>query len=492
MKFVVRLHAEITIKSRAVQKRHGKILTNNLRKILARDDASIDIKPMWDRIEVNATAKAAASEQSVRQAVRERLINTPGISWFAEVIERPLSDFDDLAHWVGQHWLQRIENSTFCVRVKRQGQHDFNSLQLERHIGGYLLAHSKHSAVKLTQPQQTINLQIINQVVQLVGRREQGLGGYPLPTQETVLSLISGGFDSSVASYEFIRRGARTHFCFFNLGGDPHEAAVRQICYYLWQRFSASHPLKFISINFAPVVEDILTHCDNGLMGVVLKRQMLRAASRAAAYLKAQALVTGDAMGQVSSQTLSNLKIIDSATDALVLRPLITQDKQSIVDVARQIGVEPLARSIPEYCGVISDKPTVIAQRLALQAEEDKLDQELLRQVVNDAQVLSMQDIATEAERKTQFDVSTSDKSEQVIIDIRSPEAADNAPLQHSSMVLKIPFFKLQSEFAKLDAKRHYLLYCDQGVMSKMQVLLLQEAGYSNVSVLTENEGKLT
>lgn len=492
MKFVVRLHAEITIKSRAVRKRHSKILTSNLRKILARSDASFDIKSRWDRIEVNATAKDGLSDDQLRQAVTERLSNTPGISWFSEVIERPLTEFDELASWVAEHWLNRIENQTFCVRIKRQGQHSFSSLQLERRIGGYLLSRSNNAAVKLNHPQLTINLQINDQVVQLLGSRQQGLGGYPLPTQETTLSLVSGGFDSSVASYEFMRRGARTHFCFFNLGGDTHEAAVKQICYHLWQRFSASHPLKFISVNFAPVVEDILRNCDSGLMGVVLKRQMLRAASRVAAYLKAQALITGDAMGQVSSQTLSNLKVVDAATETLVLRPLITKDKQEIIDLARQIGVEPLAKSIPEYCGVISDKPTVMANGSALEAEEEKLDQALLKQVVNDAEILSMQDIATQSDRQTKVNETHPQSTEQVIIDIRSPAEAQSTPLQHPLAVITIPFFKLLSEFGQLDSQRHYLLYCAQGVMSKMQVLLLQEAGYHNVSVLTEDKGKIS
>ena len=136
-------------------------------------------------------------------------------------------------------------------------------------------------------------------MVHLIGERIDGLGGFPIPTQETVLSLLSGGFDSGVASYEFIRRGARTHFCFFNLGGDAHEVAVRQIAYFLWKKYSSSHPIKFISVDFAPIVDDILTNVDNGQMGVVLKRQMLRAAARVAHYVKAQALVTGEAIGQV-------------------------------------------------------------------------------------------------------------------------------------------------------------------------------------------------
>ncbi|WP_370215558.1 tRNA uracil 4-sulfurtransferase ThiI [Idiomarina sp.] len=478
MKFVVRLHAEITIKSRSVRKRYGKVLTNNLRKVLADIDSGLYVKWLWDRIEVST----AADDDQARQAIIDKLSCTPGISWFAEVIERPLDEFEALSEWVAQFWLEKIAQQTFAVRVKRKGHHDFSSQQLERYIGGYLLEHQPTARVQLKSPEHEITLQIIEQNIQLVGERRQGLGGFPIPTQETVLSLMSGGFDSSVASFEFIRRGARTHFCFFNLGGDAHEVAVKQICHYLWERFTKSHPIKFVSVDFAPIVEDILTNVDNGAMGVVLKRQMLRAATRVGYFLKAQALVTGEAIGQVSSQTLANLQVIDKATDTLVLRPLITADKQTIVDQAKRIGTEALAKTIPEYCGVISNKPTVKANEQAILAEEEKLDMNLIEHVVRNAQVLSMQDIADAAQQQVQLKQTESDKPK-VIVDIRTAEEIEDDPLTTSLNVIEMPFFKVQSEFVKLDDSKHYLLYCSQGVMSKMQTLLLQEAGYDNVSV---------
>ncbi len=89
-------------------------------------------------------------------------------------------------------------------------------------------------------------------------------------------------------------------------------------------------------------------------MGVVLKRMMVRAASKVAERYGVQALVTGEALGQVSSQTLTNLRLIDNVSDTLILRPLISHDKEHIIDLARKIGTEDFARTMPEYCGVIS------------------------------------------------------------------------------------------------------------------------------------------
>ncbi|TMP13419.1 tRNA 4-thiouridine(8) synthase ThiI, partial [Pseudoalteromonas ruthenica] len=91
--------------------------------------------------------------------------------------------------------------------------------------------------------------------------------GFPLPTQEDVLSLISGGFDSGVATYQMMRKGARTHFLFFNLGGAAHEIGVKQVSHFLWNRFSSTHKVKFITVDFEPVVAEILENVENGQMG---------------------------------------------------------------------------------------------------------------------------------------------------------------------------------------------------------------------------------
>src|SRR5690625_7458097 len=122
----------------------------------------------------------------------------------------------------------------------------------------------------------------------------------------------------------------RTHYCCFNLGGRAHEIAVKQVAYFLWQKFGASHSVKFVTVPFEGVVAEILEHVDNAYMGVILKRMMLRAATDVAEALKLPALVTGESVAQVSSQTLPNLRVIERVDDEVVLRPLLTKDKGDI------------------------------------------------------------------------------------------------------------------------------------------------------------------
>ena len=319
----------------------------------------------------------------------------------------------------------------------------------------------------------------------MVDQRHQGLGGFPLGTQESVLSLISGGFDSGVSSYKLLKRGSRVHYCFFNLGGAAHEIGVKQVAYHLWERFGASHRVKFVSVPFEPVVAEILEKVDNGQMGVVLKRMMMRAARKVADNLAIEGLVTGEALGQVSSQTLRNLSVIDQVTDMLILRPLVATDKQEIIDCAREIGTAEISETIPEYCGVISQRPTVKAVMSKIENEEANFDMSLIDKVVAEAQTLDIKDIATAAkEQVTEIESVSGFSADDIVLDIRSADEQEDKPLQIDGVEVKhLPFFKLGSQFETLAQDKTYLLYCDRGVMSQLQALYLKEAGFDNVKV---------
>ena len=257
------------------------------------------------------------------------------------------------------------------------------------------------------------------------------------------------------------------------------------MAYHLWQKYGESHKVKFISVPFDPVVTEILEKIDNGQMGVILKRMMMRAAAKIARRMGVEALVTGEAMGQVSSQTLTNLNVIDRCTDHLILRPLIAMDKQDIINISRQIGTEDLSKTIPEYCGVISQRPTVKAVLSKIEAEELKFSEDLIDRVVEAAVMIDIKEIATSMETKiTATETVDGINAGEVIIDVRAPEEEEQSPLNISGVEVKtIPFFRLATQFADLDKSKTYLLYCDRGVMSKLQALYLQEQGYENVKV---------
>ncbi|MEW6996765.1 tRNA uracil 4-sulfurtransferase ThiI [Colwelliaceae bacterium BS250] len=484
MKFIVKLQSEIAMKSRPVRKRFTKILDSSIRNVLRRVDEQVRTTVHWDKIEVTSANTDAVN----RIAVIDTLKCIPGISFFLEVQETGFTDLHDIFEKTLALHKDSLENKSFCVRAKRSGEHDFNSLKLEQYIGGGLNQSVESARVQLKNPDVTVRLEVKDKQLFSITERHKGLGGFPIASQEDVLSLMSGGFDSAVSSFQMIKRGARTHYCFFNLGGSAHEVGVKQISYYLWDKFGASHKVKFFTVDFEPVVAEILENVENGQMGVILKRMMMRAATKIADRMGVQALVTGEALGQVSSQTLTNLNVIDRVTDLLILRPLVVYDKQDIIDLARQIGTEEYSKTIPEYCGVISQKPTVRAVISKIEAEEAKFDMNVLDEVVANTRMMDIRDIGkeTEAEIQAVATIETVDSAghDNVVVDIRSPEEEDAAPLEIENIeVVHIPFYKLATQFGDLAKDKTYLLYCDRGVMSQLQALYLHDNGFMNVKV---------
>ena len=479
MKFIIKLFPEIMIKSDSVRKRFIKILTSNIRNVLLRETENVAVIRNWDFIEVRAKVAEEAP------MVLNLLKRTPGIHHILEVEEYPFETMHDIFEQTLAQVREELEGKTFCVRVRRKGKHEFRSLDVERYVGGGLNQHIETASVKLTKPDVTVRIDIDNDKMLLVKARHEGLGGDPIGTQEDVLSLISGGFDSGVSSYMLIRRGSRVHYCFFNLGGAAHEIGVKQMAYHIWSRYSTSHKVRFVAINFENVVGEILEKVDNGQMGVVLKRMMVRAASKIAERFDIQAIVTGEALGQVSSQTLTNLRLIDKASDTLVLRPLITHDKEQIIAMAKEIGTDDIAKSMPEFCGVISKNPTVKAIESKIIEEEGHFNFDVLDQAVQNAQFLDIREIVQQTEKEVvSVETTTELGKNDVILDIRSPEETDEAPFKLEGVEVKeLPFYKLSSQFTELDQSKNYLLYCQRGVMSKLQALYLKENGFNNIKV---------
>lgn len=478
MHLIVKLFPEIAIKTTPVRQRMVRQLRDNLRRLTK--GQRVQVKSGWDNIEVTA-----AGEDGERDArLLEILACTPGIASFSVVHHYPLASYDAMAEQTWMHYGPLLANRSFCVRAKRTGRHDFTSTDIERELGARLLRRADNAHVKLVDPEVTVRVDVRDDAFYVVEHTRPGLGGFPLGTQDAVLSLISGGFDSTVATYLAMKRGLRTHFCFFSLGGRAHEVGVKATAHYLWSKYGASHLVKFVTVPFEEVVAEILVKVDNAYMGVVLKRMMLRAAGVVAHDWQVEALLTGESVAQVSSQTLANLAVIDAATDMLVLRPLATMAKGDIIDIARSIGAAELAANMPEYCGVISVRPTTRAKLDRVLHAESRIDFAVLDAAIARRRTEDIHAVISTQESATSIEVFCAPQPNAVILDIRHPDEALRAPLEAGAAVIQqLPFYRLQQGFAALDQAQRYLLYCEQGVMSRLQAELLREQGFANAAV---------
>ena len=445
----------------------GQLYTN-LINILERIDTNIKVRKFSDKIEV-------VSPMEVLPQVRQRLLDTSGIEQILEALQFDNMDsLDKIKVKVGELFIDSLEGKTFVVRAKRTGTHTFKSIDLERTVGGYLLAHSKALKVSLKNPEVTISMELVENQLNVITTKYKGLSGFPIGTQGDILSLMSGGFDSTVASYLTMKRGIKTHFVFFNLGGNAHEIGVKQVALYLWSKFGSSHKVKFISVPFDDVLTEIFRSTPPTYMGVTLKRLMLRASEKIADEMEIDALLTGESVAQVSSQTLRNLAIIDKASNMLILRPLSTVNKPEIMAIADEIGTRHFAESMPEYCGVISQNPITHGSFKRMEKVAQKFDYAVLDKAVSDAQHIYVHDIVDDVNSMEAVEIvkDLSSEDNYIIIDIRG----EDETIQSSCETLNIPFHQLKKEFPKLPQDKSYLLYCEKGIMSQLHAQYLRDA----------------
>ncbi len=467
-KFILKLFPEIMVKGSSAKRQMIGQLYNNLLKLLTMHSDEIKVKKFSDKLEV-------VTPITVLSEVRQTLLNTPGIEQVLEALQFDgMETLEQIKTQVATVIADELKGKTFVVRTKRSGKHPFNSTQIEQTVGGYVLAHSKAKGVDLHNPEVTVRIELINNQLNIITQKHAGLGGFPIGTQGDILSLMSGGFDSTVASYLTMKRGMKTHFIFFNLGGIAHEIGVKQVALYLWSKYGASHRVKFISVPFDDVIEEIFRSTHETYMGVTLKRLMLIASEKVADALEIDALVTGESVAQVSSQTLRNLALIDQVTNKLILRPLATMNKPDIINIATEIGTRHFAENMPEYCGVISKNPIIHGSYKRMEKEAKRFNYEVLDKAVEDAQHIYVDEIIDDITNAAPIEVikDLSSDDNYVVIDIR----AEDECISTSCESIKIPFHKLKTEFKKLPQDKQYLLYCEKGIMSQLHAQYLRDA----------------
>jgi len=228
---------------------------------------------------------------------------------------------------------------SFALRVHRVDKSfPLNSSEMEVWLGNVLRARTSWSRVDLDSPDRTFYIDIYRDALFFYAERRRGLGGLPVGTSGRVLSLLSGGIDSPVASFLLARRGASVdwfHMSATHLGAEDFETSVIGRIARRLSRFSLASRLFIVPYTHFDLA---LAGGETGYEPVLFRRFLFRVGEALARRTGAEALVTGDSLAQVASQTLENLVSSSKAVEMLVLRPLIGMDKQQIMDLARRIG----------------------------------------------------------------------------------------------------------------------------------------------------------
>lgn len=284
---------------------------------------------------------------------------------------------------------------TFAVRVNRADKSlPFTSAELDRQLGALVLQHTPWTRVNLSRPDVTFHVDLRGDCAYVFADKRRGPGGLPVGTAGRVLALLSGGIDSPVAAWLMAKRGCEVDFIHFTVAHETPDQARQSKVFRLAQRLSEATlggRLYFVPYTYFDLAL-LRERADYDL--VLFRRFMARVAERLARRLGAQALVSGDNLAQVASQTLPNLVSTSRAAELPVLRPLLTYDKEEIVSLAKRIGTYAL--SIEPYkdcCALISRHPRTSSRHERLVELETRLlpDYEgLIEQTLRDAVCLDI------------------------------------------------------------------------------------------------------
>tara|TARA_B100000315_G_scaffold257878_1_gene308196 strand:- start:9 stop:1211 length:1203 start_codon:yes stop_codon:yes gene_type:complete len=268
--------------------------------------------------------------------LRARLARLPGIANFSRAV-RSRWDIDAIADTVlGE--LRGLQVESFRVSAQRADKRfPMTSPQIEREVGGRIKA-ARGWRVDLERPELTVRVEILSDEAFCHLRKEPGAGGLPSGVSGRVACLMSGGIDSPVAANRMIKRGCRVrliHFHSYPILSHTSQDKVAEIAELLTRR---QLDTRLYLVAFGEIQRKVVLAVPPPLRVVVYRRLMLRIAERIGRACRAMALVTGEAVGQVASQTLENMAVINSVTSMPVLRPLVGMDKEEIVREAQQLG----------------------------------------------------------------------------------------------------------------------------------------------------------
>ncbi len=318
--------------------------------------------------------------EAERENVLERLQKVFGIKSVAWALKCEL-DIEQIKEAAVEVLRQTdLTGKTFKIECRRPSKaFPYSSIQVNRILGEHVLKAFPDLKVDVHKPEITIYVEIREKVYVYLDKAP-GPGGLPVGTNGKALLLLSGGIDSPVAGYLMMKRGANleaVYFHSFPFTSDRAKEKVIKLCKVL-SEYGGSIVLHVV--NFTDVIKELAEKCPNDYLTIMMRRMMVRVGEQIAKKVGAKALVTGESLGQVASQTMESIMVVDEAANVPILRPLIGFDKMEIIDISKKIGtyeisIEPYA----DCCTVFVPKNPVTKPKLYnVRRYEEKLEIEKL------------------------------------------------------------------------------------------------------------------
>ncbi len=306
-------------------------LESNITQALKKDKVAFsNVKRITGRIIIKLT-----NDTNIQEA-KEVLKNTPGIANFSPSIKTN-SNLEKIKEVVS-NLVKEEDFSSFAINTKRSDKSfSKSSVEVNEDVGALVVDQTKKE-VDLENPDLTINIEIASKHTFIYLQKYEGRGGLPVTTGGKSVTLLSGGIDSPVASYFMAKRGVKNVFIHFHSYPYTNHSSIDKAKEVVEILNKFQFKSKLYLVPFAEIQKEILDNTPEPLRILLYRRFMFRIAEKIAEKEEAQVLATGESIGQVSSQTLENIKAVSESINTPVLRPLIGMDKVDIINVAKDIG----------------------------------------------------------------------------------------------------------------------------------------------------------
>ncbi|MBT3865767.1 tRNA 4-thiouridine(8) synthase ThiI [Candidatus Woesearchaeota archaeon] len=365
--FVVH-YAEVAIKGKN-RPLFERILIENISKSIKGLKAN-GVKRKYGRIIVNL------KEDSKIEEIKEKLSKVPGISSYSPAL-KSTHETKDMA----EKALALLNKpKSLYIKVKRSfKQHPLKSLEIAKEVGT-IVSLEKNIPVDFVEPETVITIEVIESGAYIYTEKNAGIGGLPVSVSGKVMVLLSGGIDSPVASFLTLKRGCRNIYVHFHSEPYTKESSRKKVEKLANIIAEYQGQTRVYMVPLINIQKEIMLKTDKKYRIILYRRFMFRLAEALAWKNKAKALVTGENLGQVASQTIENIHSIHTIVNLPVIQPLITYDKQEIINLAEKIGTfETSIEPHDDCCSLFLPKhPATKSDLKTVEQEESKLDVESL------------------------------------------------------------------------------------------------------------------
>ena len=468
---LLRLSGEVSTKARGTRRQFAARLLHNIRDALACEGLAGEALRRHDRLFVRVRDAGAAP------AAAAALAHVFGLQSVSPAWRGPAASLAEVVEQGARHFAGRVAGRRFAVRARRvggragRGRGHFRGREVEIALGERLRPGA--ARVDLGDPEVTCGVELYEGSAYFFCDSLPGPGGLPLGSGGRAAALVSGGFDSPVAAWQLARRGIELEYIFCNLGGFGHRLGALRVVHALARAWNYGARPVLHAIDFGEVSRELQAKTEPRYWQVILKRQMLRAAEAVATETGARAIATGEALGQVSSQTLANLQTIGAACELPILRPLVGANKDEIIALANRIGTGPLSAVVDEYCALVPRRPTTAARRAIIEDQEAELDPALLAKAVAARERLDLRSVDPEETGLPEIETCAVPPGA-VVLDLRSRPEFER---WHYPGALQLDFARALDAHSAFATGRSYLLYCEFGLKSAHLAERMQQRG---------------